>query len=54
MIKNDSFAYFTIPQKFKYDMDIIKMVLDSDSCLKNDILEEVKDDKKLLEAIEEL
>ena len=54
MIKNDSLAYFTIPEKFKYDMDIIKMVLDSDSCLKDDILEEVKDDKKLLEAIEEL
>ena len=52
MIKNDSFAYFTIPQKFKYDMDIIKIVLDSDSCLNTDILEEVKDDKKLLEKIE--
>ena len=54
MIKNDSFAYFSIPQKFKYDMDIIKIVLDSDSCLKDDILEEIKDDKKLLEAIEKL
>ena len=35
-------------------MDIIKIVLDSNSCLKDDILEEVKDDKKLLEIIEKL
>ncbi len=54
IIKNDPIAYFNIPKEFKNDIDIIKIVLDYDIDLKDDILKEVKGNKKFIEAINKI